>query len=279
MQKVKSSLELYPEESIVDLVRAACAQVIEKLVAVTKLQLRTLTAVYRFEVSEEKAWLLGVEECIMRRGKACGKEPTPLNVVSLHIEQRQQSRRSNTVLIVPRQEDWPERRSPPAFRLFSRPRLKSCLNRSLLGPSQRVLNSRLDRSILARSRAERRKMLREVQTNSGEEACCGLFCAWSGVQYSDFLPYNSRSRFKIPSELVEVAKKQEFSPVFNANLLVSPSKYPLSHHKSISAGQLPKAASTVSVCLRCYFVYKNVAKALQVTKEVRQRCRVNAAEV
>jgi len=218
--------------------------------------------VFRFEVGEERAWLLGVEECVMRRERGSVKEPTTLNVISLHIEQRQQSRISNTFLVVPKQEEWPERRSPPVFRLFSRP----CLSRSLLGPSQRVLNSRLDRSVLARSRAERRKMLREVQANSGEEACCGLFCAWPGVQYGDFLPYNSRSRFKIPAELLESAKKQAFSPLLNAKLLVSPEKRPQSHQKSVSTGQL-STSNTASVCLRCYFVYQNVAKALQVARD------------
>ena len=265
---MKARIDLYPEDSIVRLVQLACGKAIEKLVAVTRMQLKTLTAVYRFEVSEERAWLLGVEECVMRRERKEAKETITMNVISLHIEQNERTKRSESFIIVPKQEDWPEHRlSPPALRLFSRPHLKPCLNRSLFGPSQRVRNSRLNRSLQAQSRTDVLKKLKEVHTNSVGEKCGGLFCDWQGVFYRGFLPYNRRSRFRVPLELIEAAKKQEFSPIFNAKLLASPEKPQVNHQKSLSLGQF-EAANTVPVCLRCYFVYQNVAKAVHMAKDI-----------
>lgn len=250
------------------LVQLACAKVIEKLVAVTRLQLKTLTAVYRFEVREEQAWLLGVEECVMKREKKEVKEMVTMNVISLHIEQKERMKQSESFIIVPKQEEWSEHRlSPPAFRLFSRPYLKPCLNRSLLGPSQQVRHSRLNRSLRAHSRTGVLKKLKEVHTKSMGEQCGGLFCDWQGVLYGDFLPYNRRSRFRVPVELIEAAKKQEFSPIFNGKLLVSPEKPQINHKKSLSLGQF-EATNTVLVCLRCYFVYQNVAKAVHMAKDI-----------
>lgn len=246
-------------------VRLACSPVIEKLQVTTRLRLKSFRALYRFELGEKQPWLLGVEECIMRRKSDDSRLQMTLNVVSLHIEKRPSSQLSNTFIIEPRQDDFPvSRTSFPRF--LSRPLFKSCVNSSLLGPSRQVLNNRLKRRILSQTRAQKRRKLKEMWSNQTGEACSGQFCAYQGLQYAQFQPFNHRSRFKVSSEWIEIAKKQEFSPLHNPKLLLLPEKmHKMGHKRVFSEGKEGEtgSVSSVNVCLRCYFIYSNVAKAYE----------------
>lgn len=238
---------LYPEALVVLMVRTASAQLLQRLQLMLRHKVATITATFRFEVTTEKPWLLGIDEFSLVKTVSTAvlrKEKPAVNVVSLDLGRQ---RPTESPLYSRKMREWLEIRKS----------CKTVLRKSV--SCQVISESTLSLPDLPFKEAsiKRRTLLRiglkaaQEKVRVTHEVCTGKFCAYKSIRYAELQPYGRKSRFLVPAAALALAEKQEFSPLYHPALLLKPKTLQL------EGWTTPK----VAVCLRCYFVYCNVLQA------------------
>ena len=244
---------LYSEAQVLRMVQRASAELIQRLQLVFKQKIRSITASFRFEMVTEKPWLLGIEDLSLVKSPqnaVIHKGKPAINVVSLGIKRENPVQ---TPLYHFKMQEWLQIRSSWSDPNSHKPLLKS-VSCQALSESTISLPERTAKAVKIKRKRHPTGLiagLKEARVFS--DICTGKYCGCKGIRYADYLPYSRKSRFLVPITAVELAEKQEFSPLYHPALLLKP-----------CAEMLLEGCEEdqrVSVCLRCYFVYCNVLQA------------------
>ena len=237
---------LYPEALVVSMVRSVSAMLVQRLQQTFQHKIGTITFTFRFEINTEKPWLLGIEELslVKTAPRALRKEKAAINVVSLDLGREIPA---DSPRYSRKMKEWLDIRQS-----WSKPRLSNSVSYQVLSESTLSLDPPFKKAPMRRKPPPHtwlKAALKDVRVTS--DVCTGKYCGCKGIRYAELQPYGRKSRFLVPAAALQLAEKQEFSPLYHPGLLLKPKELQL------EGWTTPK----VAVCLRCYFVYCNVLQA------------------